>query len=134
MRIETFGGACRWRGRRRGSAFGGGAACALVEYANLLQVHLEGGVFAGRRVLSEAAVMEMRRDQLHGLPFTSPAQKREHGHGLTWWFDEADETRAAIVRSATMAFLDTYLRGDGGGLDAMNRGVFGPGQYEFARK
>ena len=47
---------------------------------------------------------------------------------------EADETRAAIVRSATMAFLDTYLRGDGGGLDAMNRGVFGPGQYEFARK
>ena len=86
-------------GETRNPRVGGGAACALVDYANLLQVHQEGGVFAGRRVLSEAAVMEMRRDQLHGLPFTSPAQKREHGYGLTWWFDEVDETGTAVQLS-----------------------------------
>jgi CubicO group peptidase (beta-lactamase class C family) len=49
---------------------GGGAKCALQDYGNLVQMHLAGGVFKGRRVLSAASVAEMQKDQLHGVPFT----------------------------------------------------------------
>jgi CubicO group peptidase (beta-lactamase class C family) len=86
-------------GETRNPRIGGGAACALDDYANLLQMHLEGGLFGGRRVLSEASVLEMRRDQLHGVPFTSAVQKREYGYGLTWWFDEVDAQGEAIQLS-----------------------------------
>jgi predicted dienelactone hydrolase len=52
------------------------------------------------------------------------------GHGSR----EADEDLAAVVRSATVAFLDTYVRGDGGALDPLNSGSFGQAPFEFSRK
>lgn len=75
---------------------GGGAMCALRDYGNLVQMHLAGGVFKGRRLLSESIVREMQTDQLRGAPFTpSPAAPGNVGYGLAWWFSRLDETGAA---------------------------------------
>lgn len=75
---------------------GGGAVCALDDYANLLQMHLEGGTFGGRRILSDSSVREMREDQLGGIPFVGGVQKAETGYGLAWWFDERDASGDAF--------------------------------------
>ncbi len=75
---------------------GGGAVASLDDYANLLRMHLRDGELDGTRVLSEASVLEMQRDQLAGVPFSTSIKKEEHGYGLTWWFDEVDSTGAAI--------------------------------------
>jgi CubicO group peptidase (beta-lactamase class C family) len=72
---------------------GGGAKCALRDYGNLVQMHLAGGVFKGRRVLSAASVAEMQKDQLRGVPFTpARAVPSTVGYGLTWWFNRLDDT------------------------------------------
>ncbi len=81
-------------GKTKNPRIGGGAKCALQDYGNLLQMHLAGGVFKGRRVLSEAAVAEMQKDQSQGAPFTSIALKpTPKAYGLTWWIDLLDEER-----------------------------------------
>ncbi len=72
-------------GETRNPRIGGGAKCALQDYGNLLQMHLAAGVFKGRRVLSEASVREMQKDQLNGAPFTPIG--RTNGYGLSWWFE-----------------------------------------------
>ncbi|HEY7270476.1 MAG TPA: serine hydrolase domain-containing protein [Dehalococcoidia bacterium] len=92
MRTFTYG-------ETRNPRLGGGAAAGLEDYANLLQMHLANGVFRGRRVLSEEACLEMRRDQLHGVPFAPTVLKPQVGYGLTWWFDEVDASRRAIQLS-----------------------------------
>jgi CubicO group peptidase (beta-lactamase class C family) len=78
---------------------GGGAQCALQDYGNLLQMHLAGGTFEGRRVLSEAAVREMQRDQLRGIPFAPVASHAAVGYGLGWWFEIADASGRGVQMS-----------------------------------
>ncbi len=79
-------------GETRNPRIGGGAKCALQDYGNLLQMHLAGGVFKGRRALSETSVREMQKDQLGGVPFTPVA--RTNGYGLSWWWEAmADGSR-----------------------------------------
>lgn len=79
-------------GKTKNPRIGGGAKGSLQDYGNMLQMHLAGGVFKGRRVLSEASVAEMQRDQLRGIPFTPVAVRpNPKGYGLTWWFDVLDE-------------------------------------------
>jgi CubicO group peptidase (beta-lactamase class C family) len=78
---------------------GGGAECALQDYGNLLQMHLAGGMFKGRRVLSEASVAEMQKDQIAGLEFTPLRGHESHGYGLAWWFDIVDENDDPVQMS-----------------------------------
>jgi len=81
-------------GETKNPRIGGGAKCALQDYGNLLQMYLARGVFKGRRVLSEAAVAEMQKDQSRGAPF-SPGRgaRQQYGYGLTWWFDLLDAAK-----------------------------------------
>jgi CubicO group peptidase (beta-lactamase class C family) len=72
---------------------GGGAACGLQDYGNLLKMHLAGGIFRGRRVLSAASVARMQQSQLGEIPFEAKAVTRikpEVGYGLGWWIDQVD--------------------------------------------
>jgi CubicO group peptidase (beta-lactamase class C family) len=83
---------------------GGGAECALQDYANMLEMHLAGGVFRDRRVLSAWAVAEMQRDQLHGVPFTPTANHRARSYGLAWWHDTLDASGEPVVISVPGVF------------------------------
>ncbi len=78
-------------GETRNPRIGGGAASTLDDYANLLQMHLDDGVFEGERVLSQASVREMRRNQVGSFGVTGTPAKPEVGYGLTWWFDKLDD-------------------------------------------
>lgn len=91
-------------GKTKNPRIGGGARCALQDYGNMLQMHLAGGVFKGRRILSEALVAEMRKDQSRGAPFTPGAGRRQYGYGLTWWFDLMDEQRQPVQFSVGGAY------------------------------
>jgi CubicO group peptidase (beta-lactamase class C family) len=85
---------------------GGGGSCALADYANLLQMHLGDGVLQGRRILSEASVQEMRRDQLRDATFSMLASDdpREVGYGLGWWIDAVDHAGESVHVSDAGAF------------------------------
>lgn len=72
---------------------GGGAQTTLTDYANLLQMHIDDGVFEGRRVLSAASAREMRSNQVGALVVTGTTNKPEAGYGLTWWFDVVEDGR-----------------------------------------
>jgi len=70
------------------------------DYATFLQMLLDGGMHDGRRVLSEAMVEEMMRDQTAGITNrVSPRGDRTYGLGC--WRDVVDSTtgRALLVTS-----------------------------------
>ncbi|MGH9847357.1 MAG: serine hydrolase [Blastocatellia bacterium] len=85
---------------------GGGGESAMQDYGNLLQMHLAGGVFKGRRVLSEASVAEMQKDQSGGAPFTPSDVSRglQYGYGLAWWFDLLNANKQPVQFSIPGAF------------------------------
>ncbi len=93
-------------GRTKNPRIGGGASCALQDYGNLLQMHLAGGTFRKRRVLSEASVAEMQRDQLGKAPFTPSRVSggRQYGYGLTWWIDLLNEKKEPVQFSCPGAW------------------------------
>ena len=71
-----------------------------ADYATFLQMLLDGGMHEGRRVLSEAMVEEMMRDQTAGIANrVSPRGDRTYGLGC--WRDVVDSTtgRALILSS-----------------------------------
>jgi CubicO group peptidase (beta-lactamase class C family) len=83
---------------------GGGASSTLQDYAHLLQVHLNGGVFNGKRVLSAAIVAEMQKDQTtrSRIAFTPQPDNRRYGLGA--WRDIVDSNGRAIQLSSQGAF------------------------------
>jgi CubicO group peptidase (beta-lactamase class C family) len=73
---------------------------SAADYATFLQMVLDGGTYEGRRVLSEAMVEEMTRDQTAGVGNrVSPGGDRSYGLGC--WRDVVDSTtgRALLVTS-----------------------------------
>jgi CubicO group peptidase (beta-lactamase class C family) len=105
---ERVGGPLEMKGFSYGDTpnprIGGGGKCTLRDYGNLVQMHVAGGTFKGRPVLSKASVAEMQKDQLGGLEFTpSRAWPEAVGYGLTWWFyslDDSGEPRLLTVPGA----------------------------------
>lgn len=92
-------------GRTKNPRIGGGAKCALQDYGNLLQMHLAGGVFKGRRVLSAAAVAEMQKDQSRGAPFIpGRGNRQQFGYGLAWWFDLVTKRKEPVQFSCAGAY------------------------------
>jgi serine-type D-Ala-D-Ala carboxypeptidase/endopeptidase len=82
----------------------GGAVSTLQDYTNLLQMHLNGGVFNGKRILSAQAVEEMQRDQTRGLPIKTSPHKDNRRYGLGLWRDIVDAKGKAIQLSCQGAF------------------------------
>jgi CubicO group peptidase (beta-lactamase class C family) len=80
-----------------------GARSSLRDYGNFLQMLADGGVFRGRRVLSEASVREMQRDQTGTAPLeraSSDRMGRASHYGLGQWLDvQAPDGRAIQVSS-----------------------------------
>ena len=82
----------------------GGAVSTLQDYANLLQMHVNGGMFNGKRVLSAASVDEMQRDQTRGVPIVLTPYKDNRRYGLGEWRDIVDAKGKAIQLSCQGAF------------------------------
>jgi len=82
----------------------GGASSTLQDYANLLQMQLNGGKFNGKQVLSAASVAEMQRDQTRGVPIVFTPQRDDRRYGLGDWIDIVDAKGKAIQFSCQGAF------------------------------
>lgn len=82
----------------------GGAVSTLQDYANLLQMHLNHGIFNGQRVLSATSVEQMQRDQTSGaeIAFTPLPDSRRYGLGE--WRDVVDSQGKAIQLSCQGVF------------------------------
>jgi len=90
---------------------GGGAVSTLRDYSKFITMIEARGGFAGKRVLSEAAVSEMEADQLRGAvakprEFIERIRGAKHLgiYGLGLWREELDaEGRATLVSSPSWA-------------------------------
>lgn len=91
-------------GETRNPRIAGGASSTLQDYANLLQMHLNRGVFNGKRVLSAESIAEMQRDQTRGVPIVSTPQPDQRRYGLGEWRDLVDSKGKAIQLSCQGAF------------------------------
>jgi CubicO group peptidase (beta-lactamase class C family) len=67
-----------------------------TDFVTFLEMLLDGGMHAGRRILSERSVAEMTRVQTKGAAVAaSPREKPQYGLGC--WIDLADSTGKGIV-------------------------------------
>jgi len=91
----------------RNPQIAGGASSTLGDYRNFLTMILNRGEFKGRRVLSEAAIRQMERDQTRGAgsKATSPVRLRAGTkYGLGEWLDRMDDAGQGIEISSPGAF------------------------------
>lgn len=85
----------------------GGMASTLGDYGRLVQTFLNGGVSAGGvRILSAAAVAEMLRNQVSGLPFNGSAAMDTEGYGLSWWHNQIDTVVSVPGAYGAIPWLD----------------------------
>lgn len=85
----------------------GGARSSLNDYAKFVQMIADGGVYQGRRVLSEEAVRVMCADQTGGAALKSGALNiRTQGarYGIGNWVNSKDAEGNGIVNSSPGAF------------------------------
>lgn len=76
----------------------GSAISRIEEYGNFLRMHLDGGMYGSTRVLSAAAVEEMRRNQIAGATIVyspSPANPYGLGEFLETWDSHGAATGVA---------------------------------------
>jgi len=94
----------------------GGAFSTSADYMNFLTMLLDKGMFKGKRILSEAAVDELRTLQTKDLPIKyTPKAAEGFQYGLGNWLIEADATgKGTVVASpglfGTWPMID-YNRG-----------------------
>jgi CubicO group peptidase (beta-lactamase class C family) len=89
---------------------GGGLTSTLDDFAAFYQMHLNGGTYRGRRVLSEKAVVAMHTRQIKLLPMSGPYGK---DYGLAFFLDRLDpEGRARVVGHAGMFGTTPWLDKD----------------------
>ena len=83
----------------------GGARCNLGDYSVFVQMLLNYGLHQGRRILSEASIREMQREQMTGLPIiASPLPVNETHYGLGTWIDITDAAGQPVETTAAGAF------------------------------
>jgi CubicO group peptidase (beta-lactamase class C family) len=68
----------------------GGAYGNASDYAQILLMHLRGGVCGGKRVLSEAAVARMQQDRIGAAYGGTTPDPFLAGYGLGWWVDRVN--------------------------------------------
>lgn len=91
-------------GETKNPRIAGGASSTLQDYTNLLQMHLNNGVFNGKRILSAQLVEEMQRDQTRGVPISYTPHKDNRRYGLGEWRDIIEANGKAIQLSCQGAF------------------------------
>ena len=83
---------------------GGGVNSTLGDYARLLQMHADGGVYGQSQVLSLAAVQEMQEDQTFGVPIAYSPHPFPIRYGLGVWRDITGAAGEAIQLSSQGKF------------------------------
>jgi CubicO group peptidase (beta-lactamase class C family) len=77
----------------------GAVVSTVDDYARFAQMILDNGVYAGRRVLSEASINEMRRNWSQGVTiYNSPREGVPYGLGA--WLDATDASGRGTVLSS----------------------------------
>jgi CubicO group peptidase (beta-lactamase class C family) len=77
-----------------------GAKASAQDYMNFMTMLLKKGMFNGKRVLSEASVAELLKDQTSGKPVRSSLRLCEGmAYGLGAWVQEADDAGQPTVLS-----------------------------------
>jgi len=82
----------------------GGARCSLRDYSVFREMLRHRGIHGGRRVLSEAAVREMERDQVAGLPIIDTPSPVDTHYGIGTWIDTFDDAGQPTQTTAAGAF------------------------------
>jgi len=72
------------------------AYSSAADYATLLQMVLDGGTHDGKRVLSEAMIEEMTRDQTAGVG-NRVSPRGDRSYGLGCWRDVVDSTTGRVL-------------------------------------
>lgn len=91
-------------GQTQNPRIAGGASSTVQDYVNLLQMHLNNGVFNGKQVLSAATVEEMQRDQTGDAPIVFTPQPDNRRYGLGEWRDRVTANGKAVQLSSQGAF------------------------------
>ncbi|MCI0749267.1 MAG: beta-lactamase family protein [Nevskiales bacterium] len=76
---------------------GGGLRSTLDDYAKFLSMIVHGGQFGARRVLSEASVREICKDQAGNVPVKKSPYRDQKGYGLGVALMERDEKGESIL-------------------------------------
>lgn len=67
----------------------GGAFSDIGDYTRILQLQLGGGIYQGQRILSQATVDEMQRNQIAGVEkLRSPGGTTLTGYSFGWWHSD----------------------------------------------
>ena len=89
---------------------GGGLTSTLDDFAAFYQMHLNGGTYRGKRILSEQAVDAMHTRQARLLPMSGPYGK---DYGLAFFLDRLDQAgRARVVSHAGLFGTTPWLDKD----------------------
>lgn len=92
-----------WRPAGENPLLSGGAYSTLRDYAKMMRMILAGGELGGRRVLSAAAIEQMRRNSIAGLPVAFSPRNDAAGYSLGAWIDAADAQGRATELSSVGA-------------------------------
>jgi CubicO group peptidase (beta-lactamase class C family) len=85
----------------------GGARSTSKDYANVVQMVLQKGMFNGTQYLSPESIAEMQEDQTHGVPIDPDADPYpdSYGYGYGEWRDKIDcATGVTVEVSSTGVF------------------------------
>ncbi|MFB8787458.1 MAG: serine hydrolase domain-containing protein [Potamolinea sp.] len=91
-------------GQTQNPRIAGGASSTVQDYVNLLQMHLNNGVFNGKQVLSASTIEEMQRDQTGDAPIVFTPQPDNRRYGLGEWRDRVTANGKAVQLSSQGAF------------------------------
>lgn len=84
----------------------GGAQSSVASYERLLKMFVDGGVYEGQRVLSEAAIATMLSDQTAGATLVDAPQSLEEylGYGVGGWVFRRDAENTPVEFASPGAF------------------------------
>ena len=84
----------------------GGARSTMMDYANVVQMVLQKGMFRGKQYLSPESIAEMQLDQTLGVPAIPDANPypEAYGYGYGEWRNAIDCNGVAIEVSSTGIF------------------------------
>lgn len=84
----------------------GGAQSSVASYERLLKMFVDGGVYEGQRVLSEAAIATMLSDQTAGATLVDASQSLEEylGYGIGGWVFRRDCENTPVEFASPGAF------------------------------
>lgn len=84
----------------------GGARSTMMDYANVVQMVLQNGMFRGKQYLSPESIAEMQRDQTFGVPVNPDADPypEAFGYGYGEWRNIVDCNGVAVQVSSTGIF------------------------------